>query len=999
LELKEKKYFEKLHEIEIIVKKDPKVVDWSILNNLLSDNNIHAQFFNILDTEKWILPLKKHNYFSKPPFSIEKEGYISFPVWPESRFLNRVVPSAPEEVCDIALELPPTNNIRVHEDFTQAACKMPPDLAAKWAIKERKWVEKQNNLFLNLPLYLGELIQHLSEGGKADVAFKLAKTLLSLRSDPDYSNKLEIEKEHEDDEYMLPYYPEPQAKFNYWEYEQILKKNIPALVEAGGISVLEWLCKQLSIAIHISRRYDEDSEKQAQDYSYMWRPAIEENEQNIKHDIKNAIVDVVRDSAEQLVLHNQKNQEAIITILGNKTSLTWSIFRRILLHFLRVTSNLSDDIIRNCLIDKSLFDEHQMDREYRLLCREKLGVLKNDEQKTIIGWILDQEEHEKNAFINRFKQSNRNDPTDEEVDNFVKAWLRNKLAVFNDYLPPEIKKRYDEAVAKVGEAEHPEFPMYMTEGWVGPTSPMSPKKLKTLSISQLVKYLQEWTPTGDLMSDSRDGLARTIEATVGQNPQKYATEPAEYWTLHPKYVRGFIEGFHLATREGRPFSWEPVLQLCQWVIDEPRDFPQEIIELSVDDDREETSWTWTRKRIVNLIEEGLKDNENIEILFEYRNHVWFIIEKLTYDPDPEADKEKQIFQPFDAATVSINTVRGEAMHAVMYYVMWVRKHLKKLSEEENDLILEFSVMEEVRRVLDKHLDPEVEMTLTIRSVYGRWFPWLVAWDEEWAKNNVSNIFPSESEDQELWDVAWGTYVVYNRPYDNVFPLISDEYRKALQRLGIIEVNLPGARNVDENLAQHLMTYYWRGLISKRSGSLLVNFFEVAGWELRGYAIAFIGESLADTAGPVHDDIMERMVELWKWRIGLAQSSKQPKEYEHELISFGKWVGSGKLEPGWGLEQLLAVLSLIGRIKADEKMVEQLASLADKYPQQVIDCFRLMIEGEPDGYQMFLWKNPGKDLLQKLIQGTDQNAKEAAIDLVHRLGAMGHLEFRDILPEE
>ena len=81
------------------------------------------------------------------------------------------------------------------------------------------------------------------------------------------------------------------------------------------------------------------------------------------------------------------------------------------------------------------------------------------------------------------------------------------------------------------------------------------------------------------------------------------------------------------------------------------------------------------------------------------------------------------------------------------------------------------------------------------------------------------------------------------------------------------------------------------------------------------------------------------------------------------------------------------------------MVEQLASLAERFPRHVIECFRLMLEGEPDGYQMFLWKNPGKELLQKVILSEDQEAKEAAIDLVHRLGAMGYLEFRALLPSD
>ena len=187
----------------------------------------YKYFFDQLTNPDWIQPLNSKGLFRNPPEPIRKDNYIQYPIWPESRYLLRMVELVPDVVLDIALKLPDTDNARVHEDFTEAACKMPPNLAAKWAEKERKWVEKQDGFYLNLSHYLGDLVQHLAEGGESATALILANALLSLQPDPQYEDKVKGEEKYKESEFYLPYTPEPRAKFDRWEYEQILKKNIP----------------------------------------------------------------------------------------------------------------------------------------------------------------------------------------------------------------------------------------------------------------------------------------------------------------------------------------------------------------------------------------------------------------------------------------------------------------------------------------------------------------------------------------------------------------------------------------------------------------------------------------------------------------------------------------------------------------------------------------------------------------------------------------------------
>jgi hypothetical protein len=112
----------------------------------------------------------------------------------------------------------------------------------------------------------------------------------------------------------------------------------------------------------------------------------------------------------------------------------------------------------------------------------------------------------------------------------------------------------------------------------------------------------------------------------------------------------------------------------------------------------------------------------------------------------------------DPATLSINTTRGQAMHAAVRYALWVRRHIEKTPEGKERIAHGFKEMAEVREVLEAHLDPTLDPSLAIRSVYGQWFPWLVLLDPQWASAHVPNIFPQNKPLRDLRDAAWDTSV-------------------------------------------------------------------------------------------------------------------------------------------------------------------------------------------------------------------------------------------------
>src|SRR3954447_421924 len=96
-------------------------------------------FFNQLKSPDWIRPLWDAGMFRSPPTPVKEGKYVSFPLWPESRYLARMAAQAPETVLEVALQIPLTENVRVHEDLADATLAMPADLAAKLVPKAKKW--------------------------------------------------------------------------------------------------------------------------------------------------------------------------------------------------------------------------------------------------------------------------------------------------------------------------------------------------------------------------------------------------------------------------------------------------------------------------------------------------------------------------------------------------------------------------------------------------------------------------------------------------------------------------------------------------------------------------------------------------------------------------------------------------------------------------------------------------------------------------------------------
>lgn len=69
-----------------------------LLNKTLEHINqtpvAYNYFFQKIDSPAWLQPLKEKGFFKNPTPAIRKDGFIQFPIWPESTYLLKIAEKA-----------------------------------------------------------------------------------------------------------------------------------------------------------------------------------------------------------------------------------------------------------------------------------------------------------------------------------------------------------------------------------------------------------------------------------------------------------------------------------------------------------------------------------------------------------------------------------------------------------------------------------------------------------------------------------------------------------------------------------------------------------------------------------------------------------------------------------------------------------------------------------------------------------------------------------------
>jgi len=977
------RFADKLSALDQIINQAPTASGVAQFKHLVEDATLRQYAFDRLAEPDWIPVLAQAGFFQDPPEPIVNNAQhtVAFPVWTESRCLIRFAIRAPEEVLTVILSMPNTENSRVYEDVLQAALIMPPILSVQIVPQARRWCEARYGLLI--PQTMGKFVAFLSQSGYTDEALTLAASLLRIMPDPRNVNNAETT------EYRLP--PEPHAGANTWAYQTILEQYVPNLTAYAGEQALTLLCTLLNDALYYSLHNPQEGG--VEDYSYIWLPDIGSSYADHSHSLKSQLVKAVREAASQLITGDENRVEAVLTAFDIQR---WNVYKRLTLYLLHRFPGITSRRVVAELLNKSNFDLYDCISECGALLEAQFGSLTSEQQERILKWIDDGPDS--TGWEQRHIQYHGQPPTEAERMRTLQYWQYEWLQRFHTSLPPTWLPRYDALAAEFG-VKAP-FDLEFGEIFTDVASPKTLDELAAMRPVEIIDYLRTWQPVEDetgVASPTIRGLGQHIATLVESKAESFAPLGTALIGLEPTYIRSFLMGLREAVRQARTFEWQPVLELCAWTV-------RVLHPLASNDEdpaflNRDPDIGWARGAVVDLLEAGCQGGTS-EIPFSLRMYVHAALIPVTDDPDPTPEREARYKESdMDAPSLSLNTTRGKAMHALIRYALWVHRHL---GQETG-----FEYMPEVRDVLARHLNPESDPSLAIRAVYGQWLPWLVMMDEHWTKANIARIFPRANNDYSYWTAAWKAYIIFCHASTPVFEILKEEYAEAIKRITATNTSDENARvsEADSHLAAHLMVLYWRGKITLDApANILPLFYATAGNALRGYAMNFIGHSLNDTEEVISPDVIDRLKRLWMQRLVEAQSASDKTPYQGEIAAFEWWFASQKFEGRWALLQLLDALRLLvamppstmSLFHSGQEVVQRLPVLLPEMPLAVLECLQLLMEADREGWNIQQWESEAYALIKQATQHADSEVQEAAITLADRFVARGFYGFRDLV---
>ena len=469
-------------------------------------------------------------------------------------------------------------------------------------------------------------------------------------------------------------------------------------------------------------------------WSSAWHPAIECHEQNeYRDEAKNMLVQGYRDSLDGFIeMDVEKAGEHIKEMLGGE----YQTIHRLAIYSISnnydTFKNLTDELLNEDFFSANYRHEmwHFLRKNY-----QKFSAEQKTQTLKIIG----------NISIN-------------EGDNVYRkeATAYNKVCWLNAIKSSGGKEKnlYEEnlQIATTGEPDHPDFSSYISSASIVPReSPFSIDELGSLSTSDLVEKLNNYTNPDIWREPSVSGLCEMFNQLIKSDPRKFYLELDKCTNLDLPYINEIIRAYSDLWKEKAGLSWDDVWnKLLKFfeVIANKSDF------WNNENNQQSESLVYDQRQIVSgiskILEAGATSGDSALSTVPIEDAKKIILHLLDKVKGDSFNVGK------DAVSLAINSPRGQCLETLINLAF----RSCQLADKENNNNNHSVAWANFESLFDAELDRADAENLEYEfiTLVAIWLPNFLYMSNEWVFDNLGRIFDKSREPKWLCAMHGYAYV-------------------------------------------------------------------------------------------------------------------------------------------------------------------------------------------------------------------------------------------------
>ncbi|MDE0094454.1 MAG: hypothetical protein OXO49_08155 [Gammaproteobacteria bacterium] len=462
--------------------------------------------------------------------------------------------------------------------------------------------------------------------------------------------------------------------------------------------------------------------------SVIWRPAIENHEQNQDRDSSiHLLLDFFRDTLNAFV---ESQTTAGIEYVKHLLNSDFKTLRRIAIHAIDKNFNTCGKLF-DTLLKPILWTKYHYKHELWNLLNHHYSDFTEKQKESIIH------------SINSLKSENN------EILEQTRAYRQAEwLAAIREYGEKE-EEAYRNCVQIAGtKPDHPSFEAYMQWGQVMPKSPISIEHLSAMQTSELIKYLNEFKASNTQFFESPiEGLFDTFREYIKSSALSFSRELSAFQYVELRYTYQIVEAYRELWEEKSSLPWrdiwEPLLRYCHTIVSDETFWDEknaELVDVMIPNRR------WVVGSIASLIESGVKTVDyafESEFLDISENIVELILKR----------QEAGNFEKNDAVFNAINSPRGKSIKALVNLTLRRCRDADALNDKDHS-----EIWSRYQPIYDQELELSSPISYEVPTLFANYLPNLLYMSTDWVHANMGRIF--SLKDPKWWRCAMEGYAYF-----------------------------------------------------------------------------------------------------------------------------------------------------------------------------------------------------------------------------------------------